>query len=191
MKTVLRMLNIEIIAQKIFVFRGHRVMLDRDIAALYGVPTKILNQAVKRNLRRFPQDFMFQMTKEEMANWKSQIVTSNKEKMGIRRRPFAFTEQGVAMLSSVINSERAIDVNIQIVRTFAKIKEILSTNQELAKRLEELENKYGDHDEKIKIIFEAIRQLLEPPPASAKPKIGFYVEKWVPWTIFSELIHSQ
>ena len=169
--------SIEIIAQKIFVIRGQKVMLDKDMAELYGVETKVLNLAVKRNIARFPSDFMFQLNKEEMETLRFQIETSKAGRGGRRYLAFAFTEQGVAMLSGILNSKRAIQVNIQIMRTFAKIKEILLSNQELSKRLAELENKYGDHDEKIKIIFEAIRQLLEPPPASAKPKIGFYVEK--------------
>ena len=118
--------RIEIIEQKIFMIRRHKVMLDRDLASLYAVKTMVLNQAVKRNINRFPQDFMFQLSKKEMENWISQIVISNKEKMGIRRKPCAFTEQGVAMLSSVLNSERAVQVNIAIMRAFVKLRQILS-----------------------------------------------------------------
>ncbi|HOE17898.1 MAG TPA: ORF6N domain-containing protein [Syntrophorhabdaceae bacterium] len=115
--------------------RGQKVMLDRDLAMLYGVETRVLNQAVRRNIERFPEDFMFQLTKGEMDNWKSQIVISNKEKMGLRRRPYAFTENGVAMLSSVLNSSKAIQVNIQTMRTFTKIREMIASHKELAKRL--------------------------------------------------------
>jgi len=164
----------EIVKQKIFMIRGHKVMLDRDLAELYGVPTKVLNQAVKRNLSRFPQDFMFQLSTEEMKNWKSQIVTSNREKMGIRKKPYVFTEQGVAMLSSVLNSERAIQVNITIMRTFVKLRQIISANKELASKLDELEMKIEKHDEDIQAIFEAIRQLMAPPPIKPKPQIGFH-----------------
>ena len=126
----------ETIESKIFSIRGKRVMLDRDLSILYGVETRVLNQAVKRNITRFPEDFMFQLTKEEMENWKSQIVMSNREKMGLRRSPYAFTEQGVAMLSSVLNSERAIQVNIQIMRAFIKLKEMLSTHKALKQKIE-------------------------------------------------------
>ena len=139
---------------------------------LYGVETRTLNQAVKRNIKRFPPDFMFQLTAEEMKNWKSQIVISNQEKMGIRRRPYAFTENGVAMLSSVLNSERAITVNIQIMRTFTRIRELLATDNNLARRLDELEKRY---DAQFKIVFTAIRQLMAPPEPGNK-KIGFLRE---------------
>ena len=163
----------EIIENKILLIRGRKVMLDRDLAMLYGVETRTLNQAVRRNINRFPEDFMFQLTKEEMGNWKSQIVISNKDKMGLRKRPYAFTENGVAMLSSVLNSERAIEVNIQIMRTFTKIREILSTHKELAHKLAQLERKIEKHDDAIKVIFNAIRQLMTPPPETKKGKIGF------------------
>ncbi|RJR15273.1 MAG: ORF6N domain-containing protein [Nitrospiraceae bacterium] len=128
----------EVVESKILFIRDKKVILDRDLAMLYGVETRTLNQAVKRNIKRFPPDFIFQLTAEEMKNWKSQIVMSNQEKMGIRRRPYAFTENGVAMLSSVLNSERAITVNIQIMRTFTRIRELLSTDNNLARRLDEL-----------------------------------------------------
>ncbi len=163
----------EVVEQKIFMIRGHKVMLDRDLAELYGVATKVLNQAVKRNISRFPNDFMFQLSMEEMENWKSQIVTSNKEKMGIRKKPHVFTEQGVAMLSSVLNSERAIQVNIAIMRAFVKLKQILSINKELAHKLAELERKTEKHDIEIHAIFEAIRKLMAPAPIKPKSQIGF------------------
>ena len=164
---------VEMIERKILFIRGQKVMLDRDLAVLYDVETRMLNQAVRRNIRRFPKDFMFQLTKEEMNNWKSQIVMSNKEKMGLRRRPYAFTENGVAMLSSVLNSERAITVNIQIMRTFTKIREMIANHKELRLKIEEMENKY---DAQFKTVFEAIRQLLEQPRKQRK-RIGFLREK--------------
>ncbi len=128
--------------------------------------TRVLNQAVRRNIRRFPDDFMFQLTKEEMNNWKSQIVISNPIKMGLRKRPLAFTEQGVAMLSSVLNSDRAIQVNIQIMRAFTKLREVLATHKELQKKIEE-------HDRQIKFIFETLKRLLTPALEESKKKIGF------------------
>jgi len=168
-----KLITEHVIEPKIFMIRGHKVMLDRDLAELYGVPTKVLNQAVKRNMSRFPQDFMFQLSREEMENWKSQIVTSNREKMGIRKKPYVFTEQGVAMLSSVLNSERAVQVNIAIMRAFVKLRQILSMNKELAYKLAELERKIEKHDIDIQAIFEAIRRLMAPPPIKPKPQIGF------------------
>lgn len=156
--------------------RGKKVILDRDLAGLYGVSTKVLNQAVKRNIKRFPVDFMFQFTSREMQNWKSQIVTSNSDKMGLRKLPFAFTEQGVAMLSGLLNSDRAIQVNIAIMRAFVKLRAILTANKELARKLEQLEKKTDRHDEEIRVIFEAIRQLMAPPPEPRKRKIGFIVD---------------
>ena len=164
----------EVVERKILFIRGQKVMLDRDLAKLYGVKTKRLNEQVHRNISRFPEDFMFQLTKEEFENWKSQFAASNQDKMGLRRRPYAFTEQGVAMLSSVLNSERAIHVNIAIMRAFVKLKQILSANKELAYKLRELEHKIEKHDKDIKAIFEAIRQLMAPPPVKPKPQIGFH-----------------
>ena len=168
-KLAIALLPQETIESKIFFLRGKRVMLDRDLAILYGVETRALNQAVRRNMRRFPEDFMFQLTKEEMESWKSQIVISNREKMGLRRRPYAFTEQGVAMLSSVLNSDRAIQVNIQIMRTFTKLREMLMAHKDLKRKIEDMEKKYNYQ---FKIVFDAIKQLLEP-PTEPKSKIGF------------------
>jgi hypothetical protein len=162
----------QIIESKIYLLRGKKVMLDRDLATLYGVETRTLNQAVRRNINRFPEDFMFQLTTEEMENWKSQIVISNKEKMGLRKRPYAFTENGVAMLSSVLSSERAVEVNIQIMRTFTRLREMILTHKELAHKLAQLERKIGKHDDEIKTIFNAIRQLMVPPEPKRR-KIGF------------------
>src|SRR5262249_55210642 len=133
----------ERIEKAILLLRGQKVMLDRDLARLYGVPTGVLNQAVSRNQSRFPPDFMFQLDAEEFENWKSQFVISNSgAKMGLRKRPFAFTEQGVAMLSSVLRSPRAIAVNIAIMRAFVRLRELLATHKDLARKLAELESKY-------------------------------------------------
>ena len=131
----------ERIVNKIYIFRNKKVMFDRDLAELYGVKTMVLNQAVKRNIKRFPADFMFQLDKKEMEIWKSQIVISKSDKMGLRKLPLVFTEQGVAMLSSVLNSDRAINVNIQIIRTFTKIRELLATNEALQRKMIEMEKK--------------------------------------------------
>jgi len=145
------------------------------LGELYGVPTKRLNEQVRRNRTRFPEDFMFQLSREEFEDWRSQVATSNPAaKMGLRRRPYAFTEQGVAMLSSVLNSDRAIEVNIAIMRAFVKLREILATHKDLARKLDELERKLGQHDQKFQIVFEAIRQLMAPPPQPEKKgRIGF------------------
>jgi hypothetical protein len=155
----------------IFMIRGQKVMVDSDLADLYRVPTKVFNQAVKRNLKRFPKDFMFRLTAKEMKILRSQIVTSSWG--GRRTLPYAFTEQGVAMLSSVLNSDRAVLVNIAIMRAFVKLREILTTHRELAEKIADLEKKYRQHDDKIQAVFDAIRELLEPPQVSPKRRIGF------------------
>jgi hypothetical protein len=163
----------EVVERRILVIRGQKVMLDRDLAGLYGVPVKRLNEQVKRNLKRFPGDFMFLLTRQEVMNLKSQIATSSWG--GIRKLPYAFTEQGVAMLSSVLNSERAIQVNIAIMRAFVKLKQVLATHKELAEKLKELEGEVGKHNKLIIEIFEIIKQLTPPPLPLPKPKgpIGF------------------
>lgn len=161
----------EVIERKIFMIRGHKVMLDRDLAELYDVETKVLIQAVKRNIERFPKDFMFQLIEDEFDNLRSQFVTSSWG--GTRYLPYVFTEQGVAMLSSVLNSAVAIQVNIVVMRAFVKLRQILSMNKELAYKLTELERKIEKHDEDIQAIFEAIRQLMTPVPIKPKPRIGF------------------
>ena len=166
----------EMIERKIYLIRGHKVMIDSDLAELYGVKTKVLIQGVKRNAQRFPQDFMFQLNNQEVISLRSQIVTSKSGRGGRRYVPYVFTEQGVAMLSSVLNSERAIQVNIAIMRAFVKLREILSTHKELAHKLTELERKIERHDEEIKVIFDAIRQLMKPPESKTK-KIGFRRER--------------
>ena len=146
-------------------------MLDADLARLYGVTTKRLIEQVKRNIKRFPDDFMYQVTKQEVANLRSQFATSSWG--GRRYLPLVFTQEGIAMLSGVLNSERAIKVNILIMRAFVKLRKLLLSHKELAIKLESLEKKYANHDEKIKKIFEAIRQLMLP-PKEPKRRIGFY-----------------
>ncbi|OGP49964.1 MAG: hypothetical protein A2Y79_14720 [Deltaproteobacteria bacterium RBG_13_43_22] len=161
----------EQIGKSIYIIRGRRVMLSSSLAELYGVEPRVLMQAVKRNIERFPEDFMFQLTMEEFQNLKSQIVISSWG--GLRRaRPYAFTEQGVAMLSSVLNSQRAIQVNITIMRVFVRIRQMTATQKALAGKLVELEERIQDHDEQITDIFKAIRQLMAP-PVKPKRKIGF------------------
>ena len=157
----------ERIERSILLIRGHKVMLDRDLAILYGVSPKVLNQSVKRNRRRFPPDFMFQLDAGEIGNLMSQFVTSSWG--GPRYLPYAFTEQGVSMLSSVLRSTRAIDVNIEIVRTFVRLRRFLETHKVLSRRLDELEKR---HEARFEVIFEAIRQLSTPPIPRRRP-IGF------------------
>lgn len=156
-----------IIEQRILLIHGEKVILDMDLATLYGVETKVLIQAIKRNLSRFPDDFMLQLSKDEFANLRSQSVTSSWG--GRRYPPYAFTEQGIAMLSSVLSSERAIAVNIEIIRTFVRLRRMLDGNDKLRKKLEELEQKY---DDQFSAVFKVIRQLMEPVPKKTRP-IGF------------------
>ena len=163
------LIAIERIEHAIYLIRGEKVMLDRDLASLYGVETKILNRAVKRNLRRFPSDFMFQVTTDEADVLRCQIGTSKQGSGGRRYLAYVFTEQGVAMLSSVLNSERAVLVNIEIMRAFVKLRQMLASNAELSRRLDELESKY---DKQFKTVFDAIRQLMTPPVRDSK-EIGF------------------
>jgi len=165
----------ERIVSKIYILRNRKVMLDRDLAELYGVKTKSLNLAVKRNIKRFPEDFMFQLTKDELKNLRLQFETSSWG--GLRYQPYVFTEQGVAMLASVLNSDRAISVNIQIIRTFVKIRELLSTNDALQRKIMELDKKYGSHDEEIKKIFTTINLLLLDEKIKPKKEIGFTIKK--------------
>ena len=162
----------ELVMNKIYLIRGHKVMLDRDLAELYGVETKRLKEAVRRNIDRFPEDFLFEMSSGELEDWRTQFATSNSEKMGLRRPPFCFTEQGVAMLSSVLNSETAIRVNIQIIRVFTKMRELLLTHKDILLQLEKMEMKLTGHDEDIALIFKYLKQLLNPPPPP-RNKIGF------------------
>ena len=188
--------SIDRIAHRIHLLRGQKVMLDFDLAALYGVATKVLNQAVKRNPGRFPDDFMFQLSAGETANLKSQFVISSSQDVVDKRflknrsqivtgplkhrelpsRPFAFIEQGVAILSRVLNSERAVKVNIAIMRAFVKMRQTLETNRELAQKFSELEKRVEKHDEEIAAILEAIRQLMAP-PEKPRREIGFHVRE--------------
>jgi hypothetical protein len=165
----------ETIIRKIYWIRGEKVMLDSDLADLYGVPTKALKQAVKRNMARFPVDFMFELTQKEMVSLRSQFVTSSWG--GTRYHPFAFTEQGVAMLSGVLNSSVAIQVNIAIMRAFVQLRRFLESNKELVRKMEELEKAVTGHDEKIKLIFQAIKQLIEKKenPQPPRKPIGYRI----------------
>lgn len=168
----LALVSLERIEQSILLIRGHKVMLDSVLAELYGVPTKVLNQSVKRNKDRFPADFMFQLNAKEVAILKSQSVTSS-QWGGRRIRPHAFTEQGVAMLSSVLSSARAVQVNIEIMRAFVRLREMIVSHKDLARKLADLEERY---DAQFKVVFDAIRQLMAPIEPKKK-KIGFLVEE--------------
>jgi phage regulator Rha-like protein len=164
------LISVESITNRIYFIRGLKVMLDRDLAELYGVETKAFKQAVRRNKERFPDDFMFVLTNQEVRNLRSQIVTSSWG--GTRYPPMAFTEQGVAMLSSVLNSKRAIDVNIAIMRTFVKMRGILVNNKEFAGKLKKMEEQLAEHEEQFLVVFEAIKQMLKE-EEKPKRKIGF------------------
>ena len=168
---------VELIERRIYIIRGHKVMLDADLAQLYRVPTFRLNEAVKRNRKRFPEDFMFQLSVEENESLKSHFAMS-KGRGGRRTIPYAFTEHGVAMLSSVLNSERAVQMNILIIRAFVRLRELLATHKELAVRIEKLETSQQRHSSVINILAEEIRNLRRLSDASSKPKrsIGFSVE---------------
>ena len=154
----------------IYLIRGHKVMLDEDLAALYDVETSILTRAVRRNVDRFPQDFIFQLTDQEVANLRSQIGISSSSYGGRRYRPLAFTEQGIAMLSTVLRSKKAVHVNIEIMRTFVKLRQFISSNRELARKLAELEQRY---DHQFKVVFDAIREIMLPKDPPKKRRIGF------------------
>ena len=174
------LINAERIESSILFVRGNRVILDRDLARFYGIKTKVLKQSVRRNRRRFPEDFMFELNIEEFNNWRSQFVTFKSDRMGWRHSPMAFTEQGVAMLSSILHSDRAIEINIAIMRAFVKLRRMLETNAQLAQKLMEMERKY---DSQFRVVFEAIRQLMAP-TGSEPPRrqIGFKVkEKRLKW----------
>lgn len=160
------------IERRIYIIRGQKVMLDADLAELYRVPTSRLNEQMKRNRNRFPADFMFQLKPSEAESLRSQNAIS-KRRGGRRTLPYAFTEQGVAMLSSVLNSERAVQVNIAIMRAFVKLREVIATHKELAHKIEELESKFQQHDEQIRAVFDAIRELLAPQEVTPRKKIGF------------------
>ena len=165
----------EVILAKIYEIRGQKVMLDRDLAELYGVQTRILKQAVRRNEKRFPEDFMFEMSKDELENWRSQNVTSKEDRQGLRYAPFCFTEQGVTMLSCVLNSERAIKVNIRVIRTFTKMREMLLTHKDLLLEMEEIRKKVSGQDEKIELIFNYLSQFIKEHEEPRK-RIGYKKE---------------
>lgn len=167
----------ERIINKIYLIRGQRVMLDMDLAELYGVETKQLKRSVRRNVKNFPSDFMFELNKEELENWRSQFGTSNREKMGLRVPPFAFTDYGVLMLSSVLSSERAIQTNILIIRVFARMKEILVNHKKLLVEIEYIKNKLTNHDDQILLLFDYLQKLEETKQQEKdyqnRKKIGF------------------
>ena len=163
----------EVIMNKIYMIRGKKVMFDRDLAELYGVDTKQLKRQVRRNIDRFPEDFMFELDEEEFKNWRSQVGTSNTgDKMGLRYAPFCFTEQGVTMLACVLNSTRAVAVNIQVIRIFAKLREMLLTHKDILLKLEQMEKQVIANSDDIQNIFIALRELLNP-PQEPRPPIGF------------------
>ena len=162
----------EVIASKIYEIRGRKVMVDRDLAELFGVETRVLKQAVRRNIKRFPEDFMFEMSREEFADWRSQFVMSNSDRKGLRYAPFCFTEQGVTMLSCVLNSDRAIKMNIQIIRIFVQLREMLLTHKDLLLKMEEIEKKVSGQDEKIKLIFDYLKKFIQQQNTPRK-QIGF------------------
>lgn len=171
------LLPIQRVENVIRFIRGHKVLLDSDLAVLYGVDTKALNQAVRRNLDRFPTDFMFQLTRDEVSDMnRSQNVTGSQKHRDPRSRPYAFTEQGVAMLSSVLRSKRAVAVNIELMRAFVRLREILSSNSEMTEKLGELHKHLTKHDKQIRVIFEAIQQLISPTPTDRR-QIGFQPAK--------------
>jgi flagellar capping protein FliD len=164
----------ERIVDKIYLIREQKVLLDRDLAELYGVETKRLKEAVKRNLSRFPEDFMFELTKEEFANWRSQFATSNSEKMGLRYRPMVFSEHGVLMLSSVLNSKKAISVNIQIMRIFTRIRQMLSDTQSIKLEIEEIKKKLQNQDKNIELVFNYLDELItKQEDTTPRKPIGF------------------
>jgi hypothetical protein len=167
--STLSIIKIEAVAKLIRFIRGEKVILDRDLAQLYGVETRALKQAVRRNIKRFPSDFMFVLTQKEFSFWRSQFVISNSDKKGLRYAPMAFTEQGVAMLSSVLNNGKAIEINIAIMRAFVELRKFLESNKNLAKKIAAMKKKY---DGQFQVVFEAIRQLMLE-DKKQKNRIGF------------------
>lgn len=162
------------IEKRIVLVRGQKVLLDADLASLYGVETRVLNQAVKRNAARFPPDFMFPLSTRELQNWRSQFVMSNpRAKMGLRRAPFAFTEHGALMAATVLNSVRAVETSLYVVRAFVRLRRFLASRKDLARRLEEHEKKLATHDQAIAGLVSTIRQLMAPPAQAKRRPIGF------------------
>jgi hypothetical protein len=169
--------SVQLIERRIYLIRGHKVMIDVDLAELYGVPTKRLNEQVRRNSKRFPADFMFQLTKVEAEALRSQFATSKVGRGGRRSLPYAFTEQGVAMLSSVLNSERAIEVNISIMRAFVKLRQMLESNEELNRKFAAVIRKLSTHDKYFKVVFDELKKLTEQQPTPPRKQIGFKAYK--------------
>lgn len=174
MSTEISIITDELVVNKIYFLRNQKVMLDRDLAALYGIETRVLKQAVRRNFVRFPKDFMFELTKEEFENWRSQFATSNSDKMGLRYAPMVFTEHGVLMLSSVLNSEKAIQTNIQIIRIFTKIRQMLVDTTELSLDVEKIKKKIDNQGKNIELVFQYLDELLEKKDTKKeREKIGY------------------
>jgi hypothetical protein len=174
MSTEISIIPDELVVNKIYFLRNQKVMLDRDLAALYGIETRVLKQAVRRNFVRFPEDFMFELTKEEFENWRSQFATSNSDKMGLRYAPMVFTEHGVLMLSSVLNSEKAIQTNIQIIRIFTKIRQMLVDTTELSLDVEKIKKKIDNQGKNIELVFQYLDELLEKKDTKKeREKIGY------------------
>jgi len=171
----LTVVPLEHVERMIYDIRGEKVLIDRQLASLYGVETRVLKQAVRRNIDRFPDDFMFVLNAAELADWRSQFVTSNSDRMGLRHPPMAFTEQGVAMLSSVLNSDRAVQVNIAIMRAFVNMRRLVASNAEINKKLAAIERKLGDHDDNFRQVFAAIRAMMKAESKSAQ--IGYIRKK--------------
>ena len=164
----------EVVMSKIYLIRSQKVMIDRDLAGLYGVETKQLKRQVKRNIKRFPPDFMFELNKKEFGHWRSQNGTSNvSDTMGLRYAPYVFTEQGVAMLSSILSSDRAISVNIQIIRIFTRMRELMLTHKDILLKLEQIEKQTLHNTEDIHLIFEYLKKLLTPAPEAPRKRIGY------------------
>jgi len=173
-KAITQIVPDEVVMSKIYLLRGQKVMLDRDLSELYGVETKRLKEAVRRNITRFPEDFMFEMNSDELDNWRTQFATSNlNDKMGLRYAPFCFTEQGVTMLSCVLNSQRAIAVNIQIIRIFTRMREFLLNHKDILLKLEQIEKQTTHNTEDIQLIFEYLKKLLTPASESPRKRVGY------------------
>ncbi|MEK7645047.1 MAG: ORF6N domain-containing protein [Patescibacteria group bacterium] len=164
-----------VVEHKIYIIRGQRVMVDFDLAEIYGIPTKSLNLAVRRNIQRFPEDFMFQLTKDESQSLRFQIETSKIGRGGSRYLPYVFTEHGVAMLSAVLKSQRAVQMSIFIVRAFIKMREVLATHTDLAHKIEEIERKQKEHGDQLSSVYSVVKRLINP-PEGPKKKIGFEVD---------------
>lgn len=162
----------EVVIRRIYLLRGQKVMIDRDLAELYGVETKRLKEAVRRNIERFPKDFMFEMNRKEFAKWRNENITHWGDRQGLRYLPFCFTEQGLTMLSCILNSSTAIEVNIRIIRIFTRLREMALTQKDILLKLEQLEKKVVQHDDDIRVIFDYLKKLLNPKTAPMR-KIGF------------------